>query len=327
MIRFLPKNIEWVSTDQIVNNNLTLFTQSYDYSALTQSIKKLGITNPLILKPSGEGKLQIVCGHQRAHAAKELGLDIIPAWCISKNSSETELIRLNLLENNRSYGDIECGGIIAKLVGCKTDESSIIKKYMPMIGLEKSKNLFDQYLSSAQLEEGFQRILHELNIPIRIYSVCFSWKTNCQKAIRNILVQLRPGVNKVRFLLETIDEIGHREEITPENVLSKNQISEFLESGETAGVIFDKIQENLFQRRFPELDQLKTNVILARDKLKLSNQIKIKTSNSFENGDIRLEIKFSTLEEIINYSNNLSEVAHSEEMKNLINLFKSIERT
>ncbi len=327
MIRFLPKNIQWVPIAQISNDNLTLFTQTYDSSALTQSIKELGIANPLILKTLGEDKFQIVCGHRRAYAAKELSLETIPAWFISENSSETELIRLNLIENNRTYGDIERGGIIAKLVDCETPESSIIKEYMPMIGLERSKNLFDQYLRSSQLEEDLQEVFHQLNVPIRTYNICFSWTPNGQRAIRDVLAKLKPGVNKVRFLLETIDEIAHKEAITPENVLSSEEISKFLEFGETAGIIFDKTQEYLFKRRFPELGQLKTNVILAKDKLKLSDQIKIKTSDSFENGEIRLEIKFSKLEEILNYSNNLAEVAKSEEMEALIHLFKLMERT
>jgi ParB/RepB/Spo0J family partition protein len=326
MIRFLPKNIQWVSIAQILDNNLTLFTQSYDSSALIQSIKELGIANPLILKALDEEKFQIVCGHRRTHAAKELRLETIPAWFISENSSEAELIRLNLVENNRTYSDIECGGIISKLVDCGTPESSIIKEYMPLIGLEKSKNLFDQYLHTAKFDKDLQETFDELNIPIRVYSACFFWQPDCQKAIREILVKIKPGVNKVRFLLETIDEIAHRENITPKDVLSGEQISKFLESGETAGIIFDKTQQYLFQRRFPELGRLKRDVILARDKLKLRDQIKIKTSDSFENNEVRLEIKFSTLEEIIDYSNNLAEVAKSEEMKGLIGLFKLIDR-
>lgn len=327
MIKFLLKNIKWVPIDQILDNNLTLFTQIYDYSALIQSIKELGITNPLILKELDKDQFQIVCGHRRNHAAKELRLETVPAWLISEKSSEAELIRLSLMENNRTYSDIECGGIISKLIGCETPENSIIKEYMPMIGLERSKNLFDQYLRSAQSRKDLQEVFHELNIPIRVYNACFTWKPDCQKAIREILVKLRPGLNKVRFLVETIDEIAHREKITPKDVLSNEQISKLLESRETAGIIFDKIQQCLFQRRFPELFQLKRKVSLARDKLKLRDQIKIKTSDSFENNDIRLEIKFSTLEEIIDHSKNLAEVAKSKEMKALIDLFKLIERT
>ncbi len=327
MVRFLPKNIQSVRVAQISNDNLTLFTHSYDFSALIQSVKEIGIANPLILKPLVNDKFQIVCGHRRTHTARQLDLENIPAWIISENSSNTELIRLNIIENNRTYDDIERGSIISKLIKFKTPESSIIKEYMPMIGLEKSKNLFDQYVSSAQLEEGLQEIFHELRIPIRVYSACFSWEPDSQKTIKDILVKLRTGTNKTRFLLETVSEIAHQEAKPPEEVLSDKQISKILESGETAGIIFDKIQKFLFQRRFPELDRLKTNVILTRDKLKLRDQIKIKTSENFENGEIRLEIKFSTLEEIISYSNNLAEVAQSEEMKALINLFKSMERT
>ena len=185
MVRFLSKNIQSVKLSQISNDNLTLFTRNYDSSALILSINAIGITNPLILKPHSNEKFQIVCGHRRAQTARQLGLDNIPAWLISANLPETEVIRLNLIENSRTYGDIERGNIIAKLIKCKTPINSIIKDYMPIIGLEKSKNLFDQYANSANLEEDLQKIFHELNISIQVYRTCFSWGSNSQKIIRN----------------------------------------------------------------------------------------------------------------------------------------------
>jgi ParB/RepB/Spo0J family partition protein len=324
MIRSLSKDIKWIAVSQLLENDLTLFSLNYDSPALNASIKALGILTPLVLLAKQGDKYQIACGHRRTEVAKVLGLETIPAWIISQDSTEADLLHLNLIENNRVYDDIERGRIISKLMDSMISENSVIKEYMPRIGLEKSKNLFDQYLQSAKLDDGLQKVFYELKVPIRVYGTCFRWKLSCQIALKNILETIRPGVNKTQFLVNAIDEIAHKETLEPKDIIFERPITEFLELGGNAGAVFDKIQDYLFKRRFPELAKLKKDVLLARDKLNLCSQIKIKTSESFEDSGIRLEIKFSTQEEIIKYSENLADAAKSREMKELIKIFKSI---
>ena len=43
-----------------------------------ESIKMVGITNPLIVRPDPDGGYEIISGHRRHHAAKLAGLDTIP---------------------------------------------------------------------------------------------------------------------------------------------------------------------------------------------------------------------------------------------------------
>ena len=52
-----------------------------DDEAMTQtveSIKLLGVTNPLIVRPRPEGGYEIISGHRRQHAAQLAGLDTLP---------------------------------------------------------------------------------------------------------------------------------------------------------------------------------------------------------------------------------------------------------
>ena len=43
-----------------------------------ESIKQVGIANPLIVRPDPEGGYEIISGHRRHHAAELAGLDTIP---------------------------------------------------------------------------------------------------------------------------------------------------------------------------------------------------------------------------------------------------------
>ena len=43
-----------------------------------ESVKQLGVTNPLIARPRPEGGYEIISGHRRQHAAQLAGLDTLP---------------------------------------------------------------------------------------------------------------------------------------------------------------------------------------------------------------------------------------------------------
>ena len=45
---------------------------------LVESIQRIGIATPLLVRPA-DGRYQIISGHRRAHAARIIGLDRVPA--------------------------------------------------------------------------------------------------------------------------------------------------------------------------------------------------------------------------------------------------------
>lgn len=64
---------------------------------LAHSIEEKGIIQPLIVRPLGGGKYEIVAGERRFRAAKQLGLETVPAVVKDVNSNET--LELALIEN------------------------------------------------------------------------------------------------------------------------------------------------------------------------------------------------------------------------------------
>lgn len=84
-------------------------SQTYHGERLEQlmsSIERLGLMNPIIVRPVGDGQYEIICGHNRTEATKALGRDVIRAD-VRTGLSDDEAIELyydsNL--NQQSFSD------------------------------------------------------------------------------------------------------------------------------------------------------------------------------------------------------------------------------
>ncbi len=64
---------------------------------LAASIKDIGLLQPVVVRPLGDDRYELVMGERRLRATKEAGLDTIPA--IVRPTEEADLLRDALLEN------------------------------------------------------------------------------------------------------------------------------------------------------------------------------------------------------------------------------------
>ncbi len=64
---------------------------------LTRSIEEKGLLQPLLVRPSGDGKFELVAGERRYRAAKELGLADVPT--VVRELSDLEAAEVALAEN------------------------------------------------------------------------------------------------------------------------------------------------------------------------------------------------------------------------------------
>lgn len=64
---------------------------------LADSIRQVGILEPLVVRPIGENKFEVVIGERRYRAAYQAGLDKVPV--VIQNRSDDEVMEINLIEN------------------------------------------------------------------------------------------------------------------------------------------------------------------------------------------------------------------------------------
>ena len=75
-----------------------------------ESVKQLGVTNPLIARPRPEGGYEIISGHRRQHAAQLAGLDTLPVIVREMDDDaaillmvDSNLQRENILPSERAF--------------------------------------------------------------------------------------------------------------------------------------------------------------------------------------------------------------------------------
>jgi len=319
---YIFKSVPIKSID--VDDQLTNFSWGVSADSLQESIEEVGVIHPVTLVPVGNG-FRIVCGHRRIKTSSQLQTKEIPARILDLAPSDETMLMLNLSENqlHHHYSDIEKGRILFKLSEAKVPEIRIIEKYMPMLGLEKSKKLLDDHLKANQLVLGLKTLLHEMNVPLRTFSVFFNWNAKSAMAAERFFSVLRPGVNKWRDFLGWIDEISTRDEITPLDLFELPELQSVLNQNDLApNVRYDRIRQILHSRRYPILSDLRVRLARSLDALKLDDKTKVHVQDSFESDEIRIEMKFRTREEFVGQVEKLVRASDSEALDGLISIFK-----
>lgn len=86
-----------VALDRIETNREQPRSDLGDLSELTASVRQRGVLEPLLVRPLGDGKYQLIAGERRFHAALEAGLSEVP--CIEINVTDQEALEIALIEN------------------------------------------------------------------------------------------------------------------------------------------------------------------------------------------------------------------------------------
>jgi hypothetical protein len=237
------------------------------------------------------------------------------------------MLKRNLLENrsHRTYSDIEKGWIVHKLVQAKVSEAEIIKDYLPLLDMERSKKLFADLNQCAAFSERLSALLHCLNLPLRVFSILFRWNASDHAVAETLLDALRPGVNKCRELLELTDETAAKENTSPHAILNRKEIQTLLNNADLPiNEKYEAIHKQLRLWRYPVLTDLQKQVYRAIDQLKLDGKIKLRTPENFESDQFKIELNFSSREELVKQVEQLFRVTDSEALDELIRIFKEL---
>lgn len=294
--------------------------------SLQDSIEAIGVIHPVVLMKSADS-YKIICGHRRVLICKTLGIIEIPARVTDAELGSETLLSLNLTENrsHRSYSDIEKGRIIDKLIVAGVSDETIIQKYMPILDLARSKKLYQEFSRVPCFETDLQNLLHEMNMPLRIFSRLLQWSEPCRETALNLFATLRPGINKWRELLELAEEIARIENKLPGDIFRSGEIQTILSQNDLqAHEKYDQIVETLTPLRYPVLTDLRKKIARAIDQLSLGPRTKIRIQESFETEEIKIEIKGRDQKSLIEEVERLGNAAKSEAMGELLLILRQL---
>ena len=320
------KQIHDIPIEEIREETLTRFSMDPPPDALLQSINTLGITHPVLLAPADKG-YQVVCGHRRVECVRLLGFHSVPAFVLTEAPTPADMLKRNLMENraHRTYSDIEKGWIVHKLVQAQVSDAEVIQDYLHLLDLERSKKLFVDLQKCAEFSENLSALLHCLHLPLRVFSILFRWDEESRVAAESLLDTLRPGVNKCRELLELTDETAVKENTSPQAILNRSEIQTSLTNTDLpVNEKYDAIHQQLRLWRYPVLTDLQKQVYRAIDQLKLDGKTKLRTPENFESDQFKIELNFSSREELVAQVEKLFRATDSDALDELIRIFRDM---
>ncbi|GJL78616.1 MAG: hypothetical protein NPINA01_16050 [Nitrospinaceae bacterium] len=307
-------------------DSLTDFSLNPVPDALKDSIQEIGVIHPVLLANSGD-RFRIICGHRRVAACESLSLTEIPTLTAQSDLSDETLIKLNLTENraHRSYSDVEKARVLRKLRGADVSEKIIIEKYMPLMGMERSKKWYEDLSAIDRLSPALQKLLHESNVPVRNFYPLLKWDAASCDAAESLFAVVRPGINKWRDLLELLDETARIENLSPAELLHREEIQTVLAQNDLqAHEKYDQIVQTIIPWRTPVLAGLRKKIAQTLDKLSLGPQTKIRIQESLEIDDIKIEIKGRDTKSLAREVDRLAEAARSDAMTELLRILKEL---
>ncbi len=320
------KQLKTVAFEKISDKKiLTDFSLSPVPEELNTSIRSIGMNHPPVLSLAGDA-YQVITGHRRIKICRMQNQDQLSAYILETPLEPSAAIRFNLIDNlqHRVYTDIEKAAILEKLNGVEATDEEIIKEYMPLLGLQRSKKLFLDYLSIKTFNFNLRQLLHDLRVPAKVWSLIGEWTEEDLSAVEKDFSILKPGINKWRDLLELVDELARIEKSTPASILNAESTQAILMMGDLQShEKYDRIHRQLKIRRNPIMSDLQKKVAMLLDAMALGPQTKIRALDSFEEGEIRIEIRVRNQEKLIAEIEKLDHAARTDAMKKLIQLFKN----
>ena len=210
---------------------------------LANSIKNLGIVQPITVRKIGDNKFQLIAGERRLRASKKIGLKAIPSFI--KNSNDEEMLEIALVENiqRKDLDPIEIALSLKRLI----DEVSLTQEQLSK-KLGKKRSTISNYIRLLRLDpviqtgirDGFLSMGHgrsiinieDKNVQLKVYKEIIKKELSVRKT-ENLVRKIKENKNPKKNLKITKNFIEEEEYIS-KLIGSKVQI---ISSGDNKGVL------------------------------------------------------------------------------------------
>jgi ParB/RepB/Spo0J family partition protein len=293
--------------------------------SLTRSIGHVGLLQPIIVREKTRGtRYQVMNGFKRLTVCRQLGLKEIEAFSFRKSElDDLEGFGMALHENltTRGLNLIEKSMVLHKLLhqfGLPRD--SIVRDYMPMLGLQPNPIMVEKVSQLVELEARIKRYIVEREVSLGNATQFLEFAPDDQLEIGKLVSELKLGENTLKEVLALLREISLRDSVTVKDLIQ----------GEIEGIASDitisKVQKTnrarrrLREMRYPKLTELENDFREKRKGLRLSPGVSIQSPPYFEGDRLKVEFRFGSVVEFKDIISKLMEASERKELGEMIDM-------
>lgn len=241
------------------------------------------------LEPTAGGRLKPAAGETQQPAS---GRGLEPA----KEQDYESFIFLNLRINlsHRELNDIEKAHLLKLLNKAGLSHEKIIKKYMPLLKLEKSRKIYEDMLRLHSLDIRTKTKIIQWRLPLQTSAALAAYSKADRDSVLKLAETLSPGINRLKEIMMLLEEIAIGQKYSITDIIDRHLASLINGSKIVKKERIEMVRQKLRVLRYPQLTKLEKKWNDYVRDLHLPPEIKIKPPLSFEGKTIKLEISFST---------------------------------
>jgi len=291
-----------------------------DLTSLKDSIRRVGILDPLRVRRIGDASYEIISGFRRFGCVLELQWPNIPVIIGDDSRADLTLFKGVIEENffTRSYNMVEKGIILDKLkVTFDVPRDVIVQDYLPFLGFDRSEKIFRIIEKVNNLDDAIKIHIVNADLPIHIVSDFQKFSEIEQRGIVPFIESFHFSKSQLKELLTWTFEICLRDKITVKTFLSEPIFQEVIQN--TALADFEKLKQfrkALKLRRYPKLMELESKFLEFKKILGLP----LEAPNFFEDNLIKMKVSFRDKQEFQTWIDRMQRAFEKAEMEEMIKI-------
>lgn len=238
---------------QIQNERFCL-RSDLNHSAMVESIRKLGLLQPLTVMAAKGKRYELVSGHRRLAALKQLKKKTVPVFIISESDPISLFLTALVLNHPMTYTDLDrCRIIQMALAVYKMSPNEIQKTVMPLMGLASSPKVFNQYQAIGSLPESVIEMIQKNQLPfVGSQGLAKFQPEDLQFILRRVFIRIRPSASQLAHICEWLFDLIQTQKKSAELILKNNPILK-TPPNQDQRALTDVFYQWLRAVRFPEL--------------------------------------------------------------------------
>jgi hypothetical protein len=267
---------------------------------LILSIQTVGLIQKPVLQRKSDGLFRIICGSRRLAVCQHLGLDPLPCEVLSTSPSPVVGLRMAIYDNiaQRGLNPVEKSLILTKMAQ-HVNQLQLVQEFMPLLDLEPSETLCGRYMQLSSLEEPILDAIARGKLHERIGFILSTLEREDRLAFFNLFQELPFSVSVQEELVETVVEIGQRDNFPPRQVLDSAEVNELRRARKRpARERAQQIRRHLQAWRAPRLTARRERFDREARDLGLPSEVRLIPPPYFEGPKWSLEFTFTGAEEL-----------------------------
>lgn len=272
----------------------------FDLEPLKESIRRIGLINPPLLRKRPDGRYQIVSGYRRISASRELGIYSMHCRMVPPETSDEACLLLSLYDNisHRELNPIEKSTALNRLLSCYSEEK-IVNDFLPLLKIQPHITQFKAYQPLCLLDQGIQDAIIDGILDVQSALRLARLDPESRECLARLLISLRLSVSKQAEVITTVAEIGLRDGVSLRTVTGDPEIQSTLTNDKlNRPQKGDAVLRLLREKRYPRLTAKERQVKGALSRIKLPPGASITPPPFFEDNRYCLSVCFTGWQEL-----------------------------